>query len=298
MNNHAKRSWSEYNRNLVNRGSITFWISEECLNSWQKKTGKKGRPAFSTAVIQAGLIMKAVYNLPLRSLQGFLSSVLLFLRAGIKCPHYSLFCKRAKEASASLPKLSRKKPVEIAIDSSGLKISGEGEWKVKIHGKEKRRGWIKLHIAVDPKSGELMAIDVTNEKTADNQAFPGLINKSPKTLKKVYADGAYDRKNCREILSNLGIEQCIPPRKDGKIQEESCFEGRNDALKVIRAFGSDRDSLEIWKKLSGYHRRSLSETVFSRFKGIFGDRLAARKFINQEAETVFKCHVLNRMLQA
>ena len=298
MNNRAKRSWSEYNRNLVNRGSITFWISEECLNSWQQKTGKKGRPAFSTSVIQAGLIMKAVYNLPPRSLQGFLSSILLFLGVELKSPHYSLFCKRAKEAAASLPKLSKRKPMEIAIDSSGLKISGEGEWKVKIHGKEKRRGWIKLHIAVDPKSGELIAIDVTNEKTADSQAFPDLINKSPKTLKKVYADGAYDRKNCREVLYNLGIEQCIPPRKDGKIRKETFFGGRNDALKIMRAFGGDQDSLEIWKKLSGYHRRSLSETVFSRFKGIFGDRLANKKFINQEAETIFKCHVLNMILRA
>ncbi len=188
--------------------------------------------------------------------------------------------------------------MEIAIDSSGLKISGEGEWKAKIHGREKRRGWIKLHIAVDPKSGELIAVDVTNEKTADCQASLSLIRKSPKTLKKVYADGAYDRKNCRETLFNQGIEQCIPLRRGGKVREGTCFEDRNDALKVIQAFGGDQDALEIWKKLSGYHKRSLSETVFSKFKGIFGDRLANKKFINQDAETIFKCHVLNRMLQA
>ncbi len=143
MNNHVKRSWSEYNRNLVNRGSITFWINEECLNSWQKKTGKKGRPAFSTSVIQAGFIIKSVYNLPLRSLQRFLDSVLLFLGIKLKCPHYCPFCKIAKEAAASLLKLSKRRPVEIAIDSSGLKISGEGGWKVKIHAKEKRRGMDK-----------------------------------------------------------------------------------------------------------------------------------------------------------
>ncbi len=116
-------------------------------------------------------------------------------------------------------------------------------------------------------------------------------------MKKVYTDGAYDRKNCRETLSNLGIEQCISPRKDGKIRKESCFEDRNDALKIMRAFGRDQESLELWKKLSRYYRRSLSETVFSRFKGIFGDCLANKKFINQEAEVVFKCYVLNRVLQ-
>jgi hypothetical protein len=120
--------------------------------------------------------MKAVYNLPLRSLQGFLGSILLLLQVDLKCPHYSLFCKRAKEAAACLPKLSTRKPLELAIDSSGLKVSGEGEWKVKIHGREKRRGWVKLHIGVDPKTGELIAIDVTDEKTGDNTVLPRLIN--------------------------------------------------------------------------------------------------------------------------
>ena len=121
MNNHVNHGWSEYNRNLVNRGSITFWISEKCLNSWVQKTGKNGRPSSSTAVIQASLIIETVYNLPLRALQSSLSSV------DLKCPHYFLFCKRAKKATASLPKLSKSKPMEIAIDSFGLKISGESK---------------------------------------------------------------------------------------------------------------------------------------------------------------------------
>ena len=85
--------------------------------------------------------------------------------------------------SASLPKLSTKRPLELAIDSSGLKVRGEGEWKVKIHGRE--RGWIKLHIGVDPKTQELIAIEVTDEITADCAVLPSLIAKAPKSLKKV-----------------------------------------------------------------------------------------------------------------
>ena len=298
MNNHAKRDWRIYNRNLVNRGSITLWISEECLHSWVSKSGKRGRPKFSTAVIQAGLIMKAVYHLPLRALQGFLRSILNLLQADLKSPHYSLFCKRAKEAAELLPKLSTRKPLELAIDSSGLKISGEGEWKVKIHGKEKRRGWIKLHMGVDPKSGEIIAIDVTNEKTADNQAFPRILKDSPKSLKKVYADGAYDRRNCRKALSEAGIQECILPQKNGRIRHEPFFEARNDALRIIRGFGGGPDGADLWKKFSGYHRRSLAETLFSRFKRLLGDHLASKKFSNLQAETLFKCHVLNKMLRA
>ena len=298
MKNYVKRNWSKYNRNLVNRGRVTFWIKEETLSSWLTKSGRKGRPSFSTSVIQAGLIIKSVYNLPLRSLQGFLESLLLVLKVSLKSPHYSLFCKRAKEAASCLPKLSNRKPLELAIDSSGLKIRGEGEWKVKIHGSEQRRGWIKLHVGVDPKTQELIAIKVTDEQTADSAVLPDLINNAPKSLRKVYADGAYDRKNCRTILNDLGIEECIPPRKDGKIKEESGLKSRNDALKIIKGLGSDDISMCLWKKLSNYHRRSLVETVFSRFKSIFGDRLNAKKFTNLEAEINFKCYVLNQMLRA
>jgi hypothetical protein len=164
MKNYVKRNWSKYNRNLVNRGRVTFWIKEETVSSWLTKSGRKGRPSFSTSVIRAGLIIKSVYNLPLRSLQGFLESLLLVLKVSLKSPNYSLFCKRAKEAA------------------SGLKIRGEGEWKVKIHGSEQRRGWIKLHAGVDPKTQELIAIKVTDEQTADSAAMPDLINKAPKSL--------------------------------------------------------------------------------------------------------------------
>lgn len=295
MKNHAKRSWSEYNRKLVNRGSITFWLNKECLESWKVKSGKKGRPPFSQAVIQAGLIIKTVYNLPLRSLEGFFGSILKMLEVDLKVPHYSLFCKRAKEVAEALPKLSNRRPIELAIDSSGLKVRGEGEWKVKIHGSGKRRGWIKLHIAVDPKTQELIAIEITDDKVADSTILPKLIDKAPKTVQKVFADGAYDRANCRKALADKDIEDCIPPRRKGKIREEEGFETRNSALQIIQGLGGDEEAFELWKKLVHYHTRSLVETAFSRLKRLFGERLSNKKFSNLEAETIFRCHVLNRM---
>jgi IS5 family transposase len=295
MNNYAKRNWTEYSRNLVNRGSITFWLNKECLDNWISKTTKPGRPAFSKEVILAGLIIKTVYNLPLRALQGFFQSILRLLQQDLKVPHYSLFCKRAKEASSCLPKLSKKRPVEILIDSSGLKVRGEGEWKVKIHGNEKRRGWIKLHIAVDPKTQELIAIEVTDDKVADCTILPKLIDKAPKTVQKVFADGAYDRSSCRKYLFDKGLHGCIPPRRHGKIRDEVELESRNDSLKIIRNLGNDEQAFSIWKKLVGYHKRSLVETAFSRLKRHFGERLSNKTTSNLEAEVTFRCHVLNRM---
>lgn len=114
MKTYAKRRWNEYNRDLVNRGSIAFWVSQECLDSWKKKTGEKGHPSFSTAVIQAGVVLKSVYHLPRKSLQGFLGSILFLRQVDLKSPNYSLFCKRAKEAAKSFPKLSKRRPLELA----------------------------------------------------------------------------------------------------------------------------------------------------------------------------------------
>ena len=119
MNNYTKRNWTEYNRNLVNRGSITCRLNKECLDQWISKSTKPGRAAFSKEAILPGLIKKTVYNRPLRALKGFFQSILRLLQQDLKVPHYTLFCKRAKEASSFLPRLSKKKPVEILIDSSG-----------------------------------------------------------------------------------------------------------------------------------------------------------------------------------
>jgi len=40
-----------------------------------------------------------------------------------------------------------------------------GEWKVTIHGVNKRRNGIKVHIGVDTDTQELVAVEVTDEKT-------------------------------------------------------------------------------------------------------------------------------------
>lgn len=205
--------------------------------------------------------------------------MLTHLQLKAKVPHYSLFCKRAKEAAAGLPKLSNRKPTELIIDSSGFKILGEGEWKVKIHGSEKRRGWVKLHIGIDSKTQEIIVMEMTDDKVANSKVFPKLIDKAPKTIQRALADGAYDKANCRKVLLQRGIQGCIPPRRKGKIRGEEVFEERNTALQIVQGLGGDEEAFDLWKTLVGYHRRSLVETAFS----------------NIEAETIFRCHVLNRM---
>lgn len=130
---YVKRNWKQYNQNLVNRGNVFLWIDEETFNQWIVKKKKRGRPAFSSSVIQAGLFLKSFYRCTLRSLQGFLDSLIKLIGRELRSPHYTVFCKRAAEAAARLPKLSNTRPTDLIIDSSGLKILGEGEWKDAVH---------------------------------------------------------------------------------------------------------------------------------------------------------------------
>ena len=210
-------------------------------------------------------------------------------------PDYTVFSKRAKEAADALPKLSNRRPIEIAIDSSGLKVLGEGKWKIKIHRADKRRTWVKVHIGVDVRTQELVAVEVTDEKTKDSTVLPRIVERSAKSIKRALADGAYDSMHCRRFLSRRGIEECIPTRKTGKLREDHEMKERNFAIGIMSLLGGGKEGIALWKKISGYHKRSLAKTAFSRLKRLFGDRVYSKKFANISTEVSFRCHVLNRM---
>lgn len=292
-----KRNWQEYNKSLINRGSLTIWIDPNIAKEWVKQ-GKRGRPKFCSQVIKAGLILKTVYRLAYRALQGFFQSILKLMQLPNQVPHYSLFAKRAPEVAKEIPKLSQRKPIDLVIDSSGLKVYGEGEWKVKVHGTSKRRKWIKAHIAVDPKSQEIIAVEVTESSIGDSQVLPCLVERSPKSVKKVLADGAYNARSCRKYLHRRDIEGLIPPPLNACLSANPECEERNDALRFITGLGGDKAAKAIWKKLVGFHKRSLVETAFSSLKRLFGDRLSSLKMVNQATEVYVRCFVLNRMRTA
>jgi len=287
-----KKDWSKYNKSLVNRGSITLWIDESLLKQGCAFDSTKGRPKFKLSIIQAGWILKNVYRLTFRALEGFFSSLLTLLKSDISSPSYSLFCKRGNEVKQALSKLSKCNPTDIVIDASGMKIFGEGEWKTHIHGRDKTRRWIKVHTAVDPKSGECISAVITDDKGGDASQFCELIDGCPEGVKRVYADGAYDTLTCRRKLYDRKIEDIIPPRKTGKLRSEKEMANRNQYLKEI--YGLDND-IKLWKKLKRYGTRSLAETFFSRLKTIFGEKLMSRKLVHQELEIFLKLHALNKM---
>ncbi len=172
-------NWKEYNDALVPRGSITVWLSDEAIASWNKPehSGKAGHPkTYSDLAIQTALSLQAVYHLPLRATEGFLQSLLFMLGCShLKSPDYSTLSYRAKDLEIPLSSsvrhaLSSGEDLHIAVDSTGVKIYGEGEWKVRKHGWTKRRTWRKVHLGVDVSTHLIPTHETTDQNMIDAHA--------------------------------------------------------------------------------------------------------------------------------
>jgi Transposase DDE domain len=279
-------------------GNNALWISQETLSSWtpEKDPEHFGRPfLYSEDLIKAALITKSVFRLTYRALQGFLTSVMELANQKLPIPSYSQMCKRSRRLK--LPsKLPRKRPQHLVFDSSGLKVYGEGEWHVKKHGMNKRRRWLKVHVGICPETHEIILAETTNDATHDSSPFPSMIERAPKGVKHVYGDGAYDTRGCYAALRQKAINSHIPPRQNAILHaSDQDFESRNEAICIIAALGGDDLARSIWKKLTGYGRRSLAETCFSRLKGLFGERLSSRDPARQRNEILLRCLALNEM---
>jgi len=290
-------NWSEYNKSLENRGSITFWFEEQALESWSYDgpQTKGGQYQYSDLCIECLLGIKCVYKLQYRQLVGFVKSIFKLMGLDKKVPSYSQISRRAGDLKLDLDLPYTKQPIHLVFDSTGLKVYGEGEWKVRKHGYSKRRTWRKLHLGVDEKKGLIYAHSLTENDVDDaSQLEPMLDQLGEQDVSAISADGAYDKDKCWAILEEWGIQGIIPPRKDavywtneyGQILDHE----RNKILSII-----DRIGLKAWKKESNYHRRSLSETAMMRYKLIFTQYLFSRVSNRQRTEAGIKVKMLNKM---
>jgi hypothetical protein len=298
-NSYQKGNWKQYTQNLINRGSITFWFPNDSVKKWKAKKDKKhfGRPfVYSDMAIETAHTIRHVYHLPLRALQGFISSLFCLLNLSLKTPCYTQICKRAKKLS--LPPLSfRKHVTDIVFDASGLKVYGEGEWKVRSYGFSKRRKWMKIHLGIDPKTQEILLSKLTDNHSDDIDVAIDLLDDASFPIDKVYGDGLYDAEKIYEKLWNRDSVPIIPTRKNArnKNTKKPWLFYREKQISEIKGLGGDDLARSIWKKLTGYHQRSLVETAFSRWKQLLGPKLKSRKSENQTFEAKIKCHILNKM---
>jgi hypothetical protein len=289
------RNWKQYNDALVNRGSLTLWVDRATLQAWsyQGPARRGAQFEYSDLAIECLLTLRAVYHLTLRATEGFARSLFGLMQVDLTVPDYSTLCRRAAAVRITLPKKAQG-PLHLVIDSTGLKVYGEGEWKVRQHGYSKRRTWLKLQLAIDPKTHEIQAAMVTEPGVTDAEAVPDLLEQVKKPVEGVGADGAYDRRGVDEELERRGAAAVIPPRRDAVIQRHGNTTGprlaRDENLRRIREIGR-----AAWKKESGYHRRSLAETAMFRMKTIFGGGVASRRPAQQAKEIGIRCRALNIM---
>ncbi|MEN3029761.1 IS5 family transposase [Chromobacterium amazonense] len=285
-------NWKAYNRALIQRGSLSVWF--DTTMSWQATPqGKRGRTqTYSDAAIQFCLTIKNLFGLPLRQTIGFIQSLLKLAGLDWSVPDYSTLSRRQQTLQVKIPYQKSAGALHLLVDSTGIKMLGEGEWKTKKHGAEYRRQWRKVHLGIDAETLQIRAIEVTDNRQSDAQMLPSLLTQIPadEPLGCVSGDGAFATKACHEAIAARGAIGCIPTRKNARPWKGSVLGvlARNEILRTTKRLGR-----AIWKRWSGYHRRSLVETKMYCFKRL-GERVMARRFDGQVAELQVRAAILNR----
>lgn len=289
-------NWSKYNESLVRRGSITFWFCEETVDKWHHDNAnpRVGHPfVYSDTAVECLLVLRELFQLPYRQTEGLGKSLIELMQIELDIPDYTSLAKRAATLGVSLDIAKHTGRIDVVVDSTGLKVFGEGEWKMRKHGKSKRRTWRKLHLAVNPDTHEIEAETLTDNSCDDASQVDALLDQVAGKIDGFYGDGAYDKWKVYETLGHRRIKAIVPPQRNAKIKRHGNSSGRplsrDVAIRAIRHGGRRR-----WKESVGYHRRSLSETAMYRMKCCFGDHLKNREIQNQRTETRLRSKILNQ----
>jgi IS5 family transposase len=281
----------------VQRGSITFWLTDDFEQTWLY-SGEKQRGSqydYSDKAIEIMLTLKEIFHLPNRSVEGFVRSLFQMMKIDLPVPDHTTLAKRGKRLKVKLPKKSQGS-LNVVMDSTGLKVYGEGEWKVRKHGYSKHRTWRKLHLGGNPDNGEILAVVLTGNNISDDAVVKEMLTQIEQALLSCAADGAYDKRKVYDALNEHSpeVDILIPPRKNAHIWQHGNSKEerlkRDENLRYIRQHGRQQ-----WKDNSGYHIRSLAETFMFRLKTIFGDNLSARLLETQMTQAIVRCAALNKM---
>ena len=292
------RNWRAYNAALVERGSLTVWFDDTHQTQWYEtvQSGRRGAPRrYSDVAVQCGLVMREVFHLPLRALEGFMQSVITLLGVDLAIPDYSTFSRRAAALTVQIGRRTSESPRHIVIDSTGLKVYGAGEWHRRQHRVQRRRTWRKLHLAVDTRTHEVIAAELTAATVQDAEVFPALLEQIPadEPIASIAADGAYDTRVCHQKLLDRPAEALIPPRANA-VAWPPLANGQPHPRTAILEYRQQHGD-KAWKNHSGYHRRSLAETAMFRLKTRFGERLSNRRFETQTTQAYARLAAMNSM---
>lgn len=289
------RDWKEYNDSLVRRGELLLDL--DFLRTWdgdlaRMNLEKWSRPyVYPDSFIRFLALLHVLFKLPFRQTEGFIKALTRFV-PGIKKPDHATIHRRVSKLDLGLDEslVYSVEPITLAIDASGIKVAKRGEWLR--HKWKVRRGYLKVHFAVNTKTKEVTAFRVTTEETGDAKKFKELVDESTKrgNVTKVIGDGAYDTKDNFSHLEEEGIEPAIKVRKNASTKPR----GSRARASEVRKFKAQ--GYKTWRKNKGYGQRWQAETAFSTYKRTFGEHVSAKKFENMVNEIQLKVFAYNLLI--
>src|SRR5919107_539184 len=288
-------NWRDYEAGLRKRGSLTIWFSEDAVEAWRAapRTTPGGQARYSDLAIETSLILRTVFHQPLRQTEGLVGSLLELMGLDLPVPDHSTLSRRARTLAVAAQAASGS--VHLRVDSTGVKLSGPGEWLVEKHGTKRRRAWRKLHLGIDAKTGMIVASTLTSKEVDDAAELGPLLDQVEEPLAAVVADGAYDQDRVYDAVAEHSAEAAVvvPPRSTA-VLSPSAETDPTQRDRHIQAI-AERGRMG-WQRTSGYNARAGAEGAMSRYKRIIGDTLRSHTRSAQEVETRIAVTVLNRML--
>jgi len=280
-------NWTSYNESLVRRGEVI--LDFDIIDSWyvelgRMNEGKRGATyGYPNSFVQLLGYVKAYFHLPYRQTEGVVRAHAANKIPSI--PDYSTINRRVNKLDIKI-KEHIGNDIVIALDSTGIKVANRGEWMR--HKWHVRKGYLKIHVAVDIKKKRILSLEVTSEEVHDGKMLKKLVDNVSENnkTKRVLADGMYDSNNNFRYLSKNHIKPGIKTRRNSKVKSTNCS-ARN--LSVLR----QRTNLKGWKRSVSYGKRWMVETVFSCIKRMFGEYVNARKFHNMTKELIIKASLYN-----
>ncbi len=297
---HRVTNWPAYEAGLRRRGDLTLWLDEAALAGWAapKRGSPGGQPRYSDLAIELVLTLRLVFRLALRQAEAFTSSVLHLLGLGLTVLDHTTLSRRGRAFAGRQPRVQASAgPIHLMLDSTGLKLFGQGEWDAERHGRA-RRQWRKLHLAVDAGTGEIAAHVLTDGHADDAAQVPALLGQTEGVIASVTADGAYDGEPTYAAAAarqrHPSPDVVVPPRASAvpsSDKGDSNAQGQRD--RHIRLM-AERGRMG-WQRAAGYGKRNKAETTMFRYKHLIGPRLHARSLPAQEGEVAIAVAALNTM---
>ncbi len=183
-------------------------------------------------------------------------------------------------------------PLNLLVESTGIKFLGDGEWQAQKHGVQRRRQWRKVHLAMDTATSDIRAVEFISRSDGESPVLPELLNQIPEDedIGTVTVDGAYDTRRCHTAIIDRQATAIIPIRKTGRPWKADCPAtiARNETLRATRHY-----CRALWKRWTGYHVHSRIEAKMRCLKA-FGERIAARDPERQTAEIQIRIALMNR----